>query len=118
MQKPVTTRREFIQKGLVLLSATATIPTFLDRTLLAMANPLDSALTQQPTGTDGKILVVLQLSGGNDGLNTVVPFADDAYHRARPALRHDAKTVLKLNDYVGLHPNLAPIKNLFDNGEA
>jgi uncharacterized protein (DUF1501 family) len=117
MDTPVTTRREFIQKGLVLLAATSTVPTFLDRTLLAMANPFDSLLTQQPTGADGKILVVLQLSGGNDGLNTVVPYADDAYQRSRPVLRHDAKSVLKINDYLGLHPNLAPIKSLFDDGQ-
>ena len=45
--------------------------------------------TQQPSGKDGKILVVVQLSGGNDGLNTVVPFADDAYHKARPSIRHE-----------------------------
>ena len=73
-------------------------------------------MTQRPTGKDGKILVVVQLSGGNDGLNTVVPYGDDAYYRARPAIGHDAKTVLKLNSYIGLHPNLAPIKELFDNG--
>ena len=55
-----------------------------------MANPLDTPLTQQPSGKDGKILVIVQLSGGNDGLNTVVPYADDAYHRARP--QHRATT--------------------------
>ena len=46
--------------------------------------------TQQPSGKDGKILVVVQLSGGNDGLNTIVPYADDAYHRSRPQIAHPA----------------------------
>ena len=117
MQNPVTTRRSFVQKGLILLAATPTIPTFLDQTLLAIANPEDMPRTQQPTGKDGKILVVVQLSGGNDGLNTVVPHGDDHYHRARPAIGHESKTVLKINDYLGLHPNLAPVKGLFDSGE-
>ncbi|CAN5333001.1 DUF1501 domain-containing protein [soil metagenome] len=106
-----------MQKGLVLLAATSTIPTFLDRTLLAMNDPSDTPLTQQPSGVDGKILVVVQLSGGNDGLNTVVPHGDDAYYRNRPNLGHDKKTVLKIDNYLGLHPNLAPMKALYDAGE-
>ncbi len=116
MQKNMSTRRIFLQRGLTLLAAAPTIPTFLDQTMLALANDADGALTQRPTGKDGKILVVVQLSGGNDGLSTVVPYGDDAYYRARPAIGHDAKTVLKLNSYIGLHPNLAPMKELFDNG--
>jgi uncharacterized protein (DUF1501 family) len=117
MHDSVSTRRAFIQKGLVLLAATPTIPTFLDQTLLAMANPEDMLRTQQPSGKDGKILVVVQLSGGNDGLNTVVPHGDDHYYRARPQINHEAKTVLKINDFLGLHPNLAPVNGLYDNGE-
>src|SRR5262245_27360200 len=101
-----TTRRVFLQKGLAMLAVGATVPTFLDQTVMAISNPLDVARTQQPSGKDGKILVVVQLSGGNDGLNTVVPFGDDAYHRARSSIGHEPKTVLKLNDYIGLHPNL------------
>jgi uncharacterized protein (DUF1501 family) len=111
-----TTRRIFLQKGLTMLAVGATVPTFLDQTVMAIANPFDTPLTQQPSGKDGKILVVVQLSGGNDGLNTVIPFADDAYHRARPALGHEPKTVLKVDNYLGLHPNLAPLKNLLDDG--
>jgi len=116
MQKHVSTRRIFLQKGLTLLAVAPTIPTFLDQTVLALANPTDSNRLQQPSGKDGKILVVVQLSGGNDGLNMVVPYADDSYHRARPAIRHEPKTVLKVNDYVGLHPNLAGLKELYDDG--
>ncbi len=114
----ISTRRAFLQKGMVLLAAAPTIPTFLDQTLMAIANPEDVKRTQQPTGKDGKILVVVQMAGGNDGLNTVVPYADDVYHRLRPTLGHDPKTVLKIDNYLGLHPNLAPIKSLFDDGMA
>jgi uncharacterized protein (DUF1501 family) len=111
-----TTRRVFIQKGLTMLAVGATVPTFLDQTVMAIANPFDTPRTQQPSGKDGKILVVVQLSGGNDGLNTIVPYADDAYHRARPQIAHAASTVLKVDSYLGMHPSLAPIKELYDDG--
>ncbi len=113
----VNTRREFLQKGLVLLAAAPTVPTFLSNTVFALSNPADASRTQLPTGRDGKILVVVQLSGGNDGLNTVVPYADDEYRRHRPLLGIDPKSVLKIDNYLGLHPNLAPLKNLYDNGK-
>ena len=116
MEKHVSTRRVFLQRGLTLLAAAPTVPAFLDQTVMAMANPLGSSATQQPSGKDGKILVVVQLAGGNDGLSTVIPYADDAYHRARPAIGHDPKTVLKINDYIGLHPNLKGLKGLYDDG--
>src|SRR5579864_1888 len=101
MLEQFATRRIFLQKGMTLLAATGTIPAFLDQTVLAVANPHDVRDTQQPDGKDGKILVVVQLSGGNDGLSTVIPYADDHYYRARQQIAHDAGTVLKLNDYVG-----------------
>jgi uncharacterized protein (DUF1501 family) len=116
IEKQVTTRRLFIQRGLALLAIAPTIPTFLDQTVMALANPLDTLRTARPSGKDGKILVVVQLSGGNDGLNTVIPYADDAYYRVRPTLGVDPKTVLKIDNYIGLHPDLAPLKNLYDAG--
>ena len=108
----IQTRRTFLQKGLALLAVAPTVPTFLDQTMMALADPLDVKRTQQATGKDGKILVVVQLSGGNDGLSTVIPYADDAYHRARPLIGHDARTVLKLDDHLGLNPNLGGLKKL------
>ena len=114
----LSTRRLFLQKGMTLLAAASTVPTFVDQTVLAVANPADLSRTQQPSGTDGKILVVVQLSGGNDGLSTVIPYADDEYHRARPQIGHDANTLHKLNDYIGLHPNLGPIADMIEKGKA
>jgi uncharacterized protein (DUF1501 family) len=114
--RPLSTRREFVGRSLALLSVAPTIPSFIDQTIWAMANPLDMPRTQQPSGKDGKIFVVVQLSGGNDGLNTVVPYGDDAYFKARGALAHDKNAVLKLDNYVGLAPNLKAFKSLYDDG--
>ncbi len=55
----------------------------------------------------GNVLVVIQMNGGNDGLNTVIPYTDDAYHRARPTIAVDPKTVLRINDRIGWNPALA-----------
>lgn len=66
----------------------------------------------------GQILVVVQLSGGNDGLNTLVPFKDDAYKAARPRLSIGADDVLKLNDEYGLHPALSGFNELLQAGNA
>ncbi len=62
-------------------------------------------------------LVVLELNGGNDGLNTVVPYADDIYHQSRPTLRITPDKVLKLDDHVGLHPALKDLHRLWEEGQ-
>ncbi len=63
-----------------------------------------------------RTLVLLQLSGGNDGLSMVVPHGDDAYHRLRPTIRHRAEDVLRLDERRGLHPALAGLRRHFDAG--
>ena len=114
--KNVHSRRVFLQHSMALMSIGLTVPTFIDSTVWAADNPYDRKNTSGESGKDGRILVVVQLSGGNDGLNTVIPYADDAYHRARPAIGKKAADVLKINDYIGLNPGLAPMKNLYDDG--
>jgi len=64
----------------------------------------------------GNILVVVQLAGGNDSLNTVVPYADDVYARSRPTLRLDGRQVLKINDYLGFHPRLKALARHYEQG--
>ncbi len=106
---PLHTRREFLAtglKGLSLVAASAYVPAFLTRTAFATSPE-----------TDSRILVVVQLSGGNDGLNTVVPFADDLYHKARPTLAIRGDSALKIDSHIALHPDLAPLKNEFDAGK-
>ena len=65
---------------------------------------------------DARTLVLLQLSGGNDGLNTVVPWGDDAYYAARPNIGIEPNDVLKLDDYRGLHPELQELHRAWDVG--
>jgi uncharacterized protein (DUF1501 family) len=93
----------------LLVAAGLTVPSFISRTALAMG-PADSASKQ------AKILVALQLSGGNDGINTLVPYGQQSYYDLRPTLAIPADTVLPLNDNVGFHPNLSGLKDLFDAG--
>jgi uncharacterized protein (DUF1501 family) len=97
-------------------AATWTLPVFLEKTFFALDALAADAATQGVTGKDGTILVVLQMAGGNDGLNTVVPYSDDAYHVARPRLRLATDQVLKIDNHVGLNPRLAGLKSLYDEG--
>jgi len=97
-------------------AASWTLPVFLEKTFFALDAMAADALTQTATGKDGTILVVLQMAGGNDGLNMVVPYADDIYYRSRPKLGLPADKVLKLNSYAGLNGKLTGLKALFDEG--
>src|SRR2546422_888892 len=97
------TRREFLRTTVLGSALTWTVPTFLANTFSALQADAADRATQIITGKDSQILVVLQMAGGNDGLNTVVPFANDFYHKARPRIGIKEDAVLKLNDDVGLH---------------
>jgi uncharacterized protein (DUF1501 family) len=111
------TRREFLRRTVLGSSLAWTVPAFLANTFTALqAEAADSAI-QTPTGRDANILVVLQMAGGNDGINTVVPFTNDFYHRARPTLGLKADNILKLSDSIGLHGALKGFKELFDAGQ-
>jgi len=106
-------RRDFLTRslgGTSLLAVGSTVPEFL-------ANTARAAEKNAKTKDKDTILVVVEMTGGNDGLNTVAPYADDLYQKARPTLAHSRKTVLKLNDLVGLHPRMTEMKELFDRKE-
>ncbi|MDX2146101.1 MAG: DUF1501 domain-containing protein [Planctomycetota bacterium] len=113
------TRREFLGSGLVLASAAITAPSFLQASAKAMAASM-GGLSSAPGVPEERILVVVQLGGGNDGLNTIVPFGMPEYHRLRPGIRIEEGQALKLSgprtDGIGLHPQLAPVKELYDQG--
>ena len=111
------TRRQFIRSTVLGSALSWTVPAFLADTFAALhASAADSA-TQIVTGKDASILVVLQMAGGNDGINTVVPYASDYYHKARPRLGLSGDAVLKINDEVGLNSALTGFKDLYDAGE-
>jgi uncharacterized protein (DUF1501 family) len=110
------TRRQFLRTSALGAAASWTLPVFLEKTFFALNAMAADSLTQTVTGKDGTILVVLQMAGGNDGLNMVVPFADDVYHKARPKLGLSADKILKLNDYAGLNGKMTGLKALFDDG--
>ncbi len=111
------TRREFLQKGLTIVAMGATAPSFLTRTALAMGNPFDVAqVSNRPGVPDDHVLVVVQMGGGNDGLNTLVPFTDDAYYRARPRLAVSRNEVIRITGDLGFHPRMAKLKEMLDRG--
>src|SRR6266481_5026333 len=111
------TRREFLRASVLGGALSWTVPAFLANTFSAMQAEAEDSATQIATGRDSNILVVLQMAGGNDGLNTIVPYSNDHYHRARPKLGLSEKRILKINDDIGLHENLVGFKDLYDAGE-
>ncbi len=117
--KNAFTRREFLHSGLVLASAAATIPAFLQSSALAMHESM-RGLSSAAGIPEDRILVVVQLGGGNDGLNTVVPYGMPQYFKARPGIAIKENEALKLSkaDGVGLHPQMGGLKSLYDEGMA
>ncbi|MBX3408336.1 MAG: DUF1501 domain-containing protein [Phycisphaeraceae bacterium] len=111
------TRREFLRSGLLMASAAASIPNFLNQSALAM-HAQAGGLSSVPGVPDEHVLVVLQLSGGNDGLNTVVPFGMPEYYRSRPGIGIAEKDALKLSGAqgIGLHPQMTAVREMYDNG--
>ncbi len=102
-EKQALDRRAFLKGGLAASAAAAALPTLFSRALWAAEQ------------TD-RVLVLIQLDGGNDGLNTVIPYGDDAYYRARPSLGIGKGQLARLDDHIGLHPGLKPLHAAWDDG--
>src|SRR6476660_2779439 len=100
----VIKRREFLQVG-SLATASLMLPKFL------------KAFERKDMVPPGnKVVVVIQFSGGNDGLNTIIPVRNDIYYRERPRIGITKDKALSLTDEVGLNPALAAFKGLYDDG--
>lgn len=105
----LTTRRGFLKASIgasTLLSLGSGAPTVLRR----------AALAASPETPDDTVLVVVQLTGGNDGLNTVIPFEDDIYARSRPTLRIPSSHVRPIDSLLGLHPRMPGFHRLYRDG--
>ena len=104
----MSSRRTFLKTslgGASLIALSPTVPGFLAGTARA-ARP----------ERDARILVVIQLDGGNDGINTVVPYGDEGYAKHRKALRLPTEKLIKLSDGIGLHPSLDEAGKLLESG--
>ena len=105
-----STRREFLKvlgsAGIVSLGTIP--PKFLARA---------AETTAGVAARDKRVLVLIQLAGGNDGLNTLIPMGDPAYEKARPGIGIRKGQALKLNDGFGLHPSLSGLRELYDEGK-
>ncbi len=102
-----TNRRHFLkQSAVVTLGA---LPSVIYRAI--------AAAEATRTLADGRILVVIEMSGGNDGINTVVPFADEGYAQHRKILRLPTESLIKINDSVALHPSMRSAAELLEHGK-
>ncbi len=103
----MASRREFIKQSALATVGGMLIPNFLkayEREHLGISR------------ASNKVLVIVQLSGGNDGLNTVIPFRNDIYYQSRPTISIAPDKVLKLNDDLGLNPAMESLRHLYDEG--
>lgn len=119
------TRRMFLQQGLTMASMALTTPLFLERSARSMMLPMGSPVSSRAGVPEDRVLVVVQLGGGNDGLNTVIPYGFDEYYRRRPGLaiaspqrNRDGAIMLDQQAGLGLHPEFAGFKELLDEGAA
>lgn len=107
-------RRDFLRlTGIA--SASLLLPKFLRGNDTAAHEVMNRLLLQK---TNGKRLVVIQLSGGNDGLNTIIPFGDDLYHSNRPGIGLKKENVIRIDDHFSFNGSLAGLAALHANGEA
>lgn len=96
-------RRDLIKLG-TMVSASFLMPGF------AMAKPFVEERKNR------RVLVIIQLSGGNDGLNTIVPYQNDIYYRSRPRLAISKNDIIKIDDHAGFHPSLSSLHRLHERG--
>src|SRR5262245_66673751 len=104
LESAMLNRRQFL-KSTPLIALSATAPGFVARTARAAEG------SRKDT-----VLIVLEMTGGNDGLNMAAPYADDLYHKARPTLRLTKEQVVKVDDHIGLNPGLRPLQQMLGNG--
>lgn len=105
-------RRDLLKKSATTVAISFAVPPWLTR--MVWAEGAAPALDAQGRP---RALVVIQMTGGNDGLNTVIPYADATYHASRPTIGIRDTDALHLSDYVGLNPAMTGMKALYDKGQ-
>ena len=106
-------RRNFLRRGLCGIGVPLALPPVLGRVARALAAEGDDGdRARHPE----RVLVVVELTGGNDGLNTIIPFRDDEYYRVRPSLAIRKGDAIRLSDEAGLHPSLVGFERLYKDG--
>ncbi|MCC6235504.1 MAG: DUF1501 domain-containing protein [Verrucomicrobiales bacterium] len=115
MQPELKTRRAFLRQAMVGGALSWTVPSFVAGTWEALAAASEAAERVPIRDRESRVLVVLQLAGGNDGLNTVVPRGNDHYRRARPRLGLTESDLVPLNAELGWHPSLRAWRGLVDD---
>ncbi len=104
----MSNRRQFLQQGVGAFAGILAIDSIFGRAARA------ASLISTPGSTATRTLVVVNLQGGNDGLNTLVPYGDPNYYRVRPTINVPAGQVLRIDSDIGFNPSLAGLKSLFD----
>jgi uncharacterized protein (DUF1501 family) len=107
------TRRDFLIKGTALLATLG----FGGPMIFAEDGSLLTSTANDESNIDAPVLVVIQLSGGNDGINTLIPYGVGGYFDARPTLKLTDAEVLTINNQVGLHPSLIQVNEMYKNGK-
>src|SRR5690349_6360773 len=96
-------RRQFLTRtlaGSTLLTVGSVVPQFIANTAFAAGSSKDT------------VLVLIEMSGGNDGLNTVIPYTDELYHKYRPTLRQTKEQVVKVDDQIGLNAGMKGFEDM------
>lgn len=106
----MTSRRKFIKQSAFAGTGALMLPGFLKSMEASGAGLLGQAQA------GNKVLVVIQLSGGNDGLNTIVPISNDIYYKSRPKIAIPAEDTIQISKEVGFHPELKVFKEFYDQG--
>lgn len=117
MKEPtIYTRRNFLRTSILGSVSAWTIPAFLESTLNSLAAQTANTGIRLATKHDGTVVVLIQLGGGNDGLNTIIPFTEDVYFKSRPTIAIRSKQALNINDQLQFNPTMQGFKDLYDSG--
>ncbi len=107
------TRRDFLREGVTFVAVGMAAPAWLS----SLASADDRLRQRGKRLPNDRVLVVVQLTGGNDGLNTIIPYTEPLYHHLRPTLAIPEQDVVVMTEHIGLHPSLAKVKQMVDAGQ-